>query len=268
MPFWDSVKSSAASAASKAGAATKLAAQKTKLKTDLIMCDREIAGCKKAFGVSMYEHISPLSQSADFYAASDELTEILRPPLIVAQKEIQALAAKRVKLKENLATREAQRAAAFPTPAETAGEKVMNFGKASAMHSVEAKIKAEIAMLDTRIKGFKQDFGESLFKALVEAEDTRGYLPTDRQVRSIYDQTRQDIYKIQDKKKQKAEELKALGGNPGNLEGSASASNNDTTQQNTQGGYQDSYSDNPNPNNSSSAPFADNNNKDPDLLML
>lgn len=257
MPLWDSVKAGAAAAATKAADATKLAAHKTKLKADILMCDRDVNNCKKAFGVAMYDHISPLSQTADFYAANDELTEILRPPLIIAQKEIQALAAKRVKLKEDLAAAEARRAGAFPTPAETATEKVRNFGKASAMHSNETKIKAEISMLDARIKGFKQDFGLSLFGILVEAEDTRGYLPSDRQVRSIYDQTRQDISKLLAKKEKKSEELKSLSG--GNTQSSNSQHTNPGTQQQT-------FSDIPSSNTNQTGTFA--NNQDPDLLML
>jgi hypothetical protein len=247
MTIWNSVKAGASAAASKAATASKLAAHKAKLHADIVLCDREIIGCKKAFGVSMYDHISPLSQSADFYAASDELTEILRPSLIVSQKEVQALAAKRVKLKEQLATAEIKRATAFPTPAENAGQKVLNFGKASAMHSIETKIKAEISMTDSLIKGHKQDFGLNLFGILVEAEDKKGYLPTDRQVRTIYDQTRQDIQKIMLKKKTKTEELAALGESaPTNTEISQPESNNS--------------------NSDNALAFADN--QDPDLLLL
>ena len=110
-----------------------------------------------------------------------------------------------------MAAAEAKRAGAFPTKAETAGQKVMNFGKAGAMHSAEAKIKAELAIVDRQIRGHKQNFGIELFTTLAEAEDTRGYLPTDRQVRSIYDQTRQDIQSMEAKKKLKEEELISLG---------------------------------------------------------
>jgi hypothetical protein len=208
MSFWDSISAGA----KKAGDATKLAAYKTKLRTDILMTDREIQNAKRAFGVSMYDHVSPLSQSSDFYAATDDLTTILRPPLINAQKEIQALAAKRVKLKEALASAEALRAGAFPTKAETVGQKFMNFGKAGYMHSGETKIKTELALLDRQIKGYKQGFGLELFDVLASAEDERGYLPTDRQVRSIYDTTRGDITRMEAKKRSKGEELAQLGG--------------------------------------------------------
>lgn len=238
MSLWDSLSA----AGKKAGDATKLAAHKTKLRTDMMMIDREITNTKKAFGVGMYDHVSPLSQSSDFYAATDDLTNILRPPLINAQKEIQALAAKRVLLKESLAAAEVQRAAAFPTKAESAGQKVMNFGKASYMYSGETKIKAELAIVDRQIKGHKQDFGLELFEVLEKAEDERGYLPSDRQVRSIYDTTRADITRLLAKKRKKSEELAQLGGS-----NEMSAENGQQQQQQqqqaqnsyTQGGFHD-----------------------------
>lgn len=207
MSLWDKVQASAKAA----GDATKVAAHKTKLRTDMLMIDRDIRNRKKEFGVAMYDHVSPLSQSQDFYAASDELTNILRPHLITAQKEIQALAAKRVQLKEALATAEVKRAAAFPTKAEGVGQKLLNFGKAGVMHSEETKLKAELALVDRRIKGHKQSFGLDLFQTLSDAEDARGYLPSDRQVRNIYDACRAEIQKMEANKKQKMDELKELG---------------------------------------------------------
>lgn len=73
MSFWDTLQAGA----KKAGDVTKLAAHKTKLRTDMLMIDRDIQNRKKAFGVAMYDHVSPLSQSQDFYAATDDLTNIL-----------------------------------------------------------------------------------------------------------------------------------------------------------------------------------------------
>jgi hypothetical protein len=208
MPLWDSISVGA----KLAGDAAAIQAKKAKLKADIVLIDREISNRKKAFGVTMYDHVSPLSQSADFYAAEDPLTSLLRPPLIKAQKEIQALAGKRVKLKEALAQAETNRAAAFPTRAETVGQKLFNFGKASVYHGGETKIKAELALVDRSIKGHKMNFGLELFALLVDAEDNKGYLPSDRQVRNIYDTCRGDIHKLDSKKKLKIEEIIALGG--------------------------------------------------------
>lgn len=273
MPLWDSVKAAASAGASKAAAASKLAAAKAKLKTDMLVIDRDIVKCKQAFGVSMYDHVSPLSQSAEFYAADDKLTNILRPPLIEAQKEIQALASRRIKLKEALAAAEAKRAGAFPTKAETAGQQLMNFGKASVMHSSETKIKAEIAVVDNLIKGHKQDFGAALFVILVDAEDNDGYLPPDRQVRSIYDQTRQDIHKLQATKKKKAKELAELRGEERKTlmgDNSESQSSFNESQTSFSGGFTDTYSGTTAASNQNNQlqTGADKNNADADLLML
>lgn len=191
-------------------AATK--AKQAKIKTDMLMIDRSIDARKRAFGVAMYDYLSPLSGSPDFYAANDKLTEIVRPNLINAQKEIQALAAKRVKQKEALAVAEAGRAAAFPTKAETYGQKLINLGKAGYLHGGEAKIKTELSVTDRLIKGHKEDFGVALYNAFAYAEDNEGFLPTDRQIRNVYDTCRQDLTSFEQQKKAKEDEIVQLGG--------------------------------------------------------
>jgi len=187
-------------------------AQKVKIKADIMLIERSIDARKRAFGVAMYDYLSPLSQSQDFYAASDKLTEIVRPVLILAQKEIQALAAKRVTQKQALAAAEAHRAASFPTKAETYGQKLMNFGKAGYLHSGETKIKTELAVTDRLIKGHKEDFGVALYDSFAAAEDNEGFLPTDRQIRNVYDTCRQDLTVFQQKIKAKEDEIVELGG--------------------------------------------------------
>ena len=233
MSFWDKVKV----AATKAGDATKLAAHKTRLRTEMIMIDRDINGRKQTFGIMMYDHLSPLSQSADFYAANDELTNMIRPHLIEAQREIQALAAKRVKLKEQQAAAEVTRAAAFPTKAETAMDKLKNAGKSTYLAGGETKIKAEIVIVDTQIKNHKQKFGLGLFEAMVEAEDKRNYLPSDRTVRTIYDQCRQDISGMLQNKETKQKELDMLCSmDPNNGAGAATNSADMQNALNSDGG--------------------------------
>jgi hypothetical protein len=206
--MWDVISKSAR----KLGDSAADQAKKAKLKTDILMVDRSIDARKRAFGVAMYDYLSPLSQSPDFYAANDKLTEIVRPVLIIAQKEIQALAAKRVKQKEALAAAQGNRAAAFPTKAETYGEKLMNFGKASYLHGGEAKIKTELSVTDRFIKGHKEDFGVTLYNAFAAAEDNEGFLPSDRQIRNVYDTCRQDLTVLEEQRKAKKDEIVTLGG--------------------------------------------------------
>eukprot|EP00536_Pseudo-nitzschia_multiseries_P008656 jgi/Psemu1/319445/estExt_fgenesh1_pm.C_2230004 len=206
--MWDVIT---ATAKSFGDSATNKAKQ-GKLKADILMIERSMESRKRAFGVAMYDYLSPLSQSADFYAATDKLTELVRPNLILAQKEIQALAARRVKQKESLAMAEADRAAAFPTKAETYGQKLINFGKAGIYHGGEAKIKTELSVTDRLIKGYKEEFGVALYNAFSDAEDKEGFLPTDRQIRNVYDTCRQDLTSLEQQRKSKEDEIVELGG--------------------------------------------------------
>ena len=210
MSLWNSVKG----VANKAGQASKVAAQKTKLRADMVLIDREMKNRRMQFGMTMYDYVSPLSEHAEFYAASDPLTEILRPALILAQKDIKNLANKRVKLKEAQAAAGVKRAAAFPAKAETWGDSFKNAGKSSVMHGSETKLKTELAILDRKINSIKQTFGLNLFDVFVEAEDTKGFLPTDRQVRRIYDLARGDIQKLEAEKDNKMRDWEALVGTP------------------------------------------------------
>jgi hypothetical protein len=208
MGFWDKVKQVGA----KAGETTKIAATKAKLNTDMLLADREINARKQLFGVEMYDHVSPLSQRAEFYAAQDELTTILRGPLINAQREIKAFAGKRVKLKEAQAQAEVTRLSSFPTQAESWQEKVKNAGTSTYLAGGETKIKAEIAIVDRQIRSVKLAFGLELYAVLAQEEDTRGYLPSDRNVRNVYDRCRTDIQAIENKKRTKQQELNELNG--------------------------------------------------------
>ena len=223
MSFWDKVKN----VANKGMDAGKLAAHKTRLRTEMIMIDRDIKSRKQTFGIMMYDHLSPLSQSADFYAANDELTNMLRPHLIETQREIQALAAKRVKLKEQQAQAEVTRASAFPTKAETVVDKMKNAGKSTYLAGGETKIKAEIVIVDTQIKNYKQKFGVALYDTMVDAEDNRNYLPSDRTVRTYYDQCRQDITNMLRNKDMKQKELDTLCQNDPNNNNNAAAGTGD-----------------------------------------
>jgi hypothetical protein len=171
MSLWDSVKG----VANKAGRASKVAAQKTKLRADMVLIDRDVKNRKMSFGMTMYDYVSPLSQQPDFYAATDPLTEILRPHLILAQKEISAMANKRTKLKEAQATAIAKRAGAFPTKAETWGDSFKNAGKSSVMHGSETKLKTELAILERKINSIKQTFGLSFLIPLWKRKIPRDF---------------------------------------------------------------------------------------------
>mmetsp|Transcript_32936 Transcript_32936/g.72245 ORF Transcript_32936/g.72245 Transcript_32936/m.72245 type:complete len:251 (+) Transcript_32936:315-1067(+) len=209
--FWTSVKLAANGAAQR----TKSAAAKTKLRADVALIDREINNRKREFGVQMYDQLSPLVSSVDFYCGpmceDETLTEIARPPLINAHKEIAALESKVCALKEDISAAEVGRASAYGAASQTIGEKLQKAGRTASKAGVEGKLKAELLMLQGKIKTIKQEFGMELFGEFAALEDRENWLPNDRAVRAIYDNCRQDIESIELKRKQKQQELAEMG---------------------------------------------------------
>jgi len=206
--LWEGMKQAGQAAAKSAA----VAGQKTKLRGEILLVDREIKTRKQSFGVELYDYIAPLAARPDFFAANDKMTNTIRGPFLVAQREIASLANKRQTLKEQLAQAEVARRAAFPTPASNFGEKVLNTGKAAGFASNEAKIKTEIGMVETQVKGHKQDFGVAIFDLFVQLEDSEGWLPSVRDIRTMYDKARQEVDALRRKIASKEQELKDLGG--------------------------------------------------------
>jgi len=210
MSLWDSVRDSLQKTAEKAGSVAMIAGQKTKLNAETLLVDRDITLRKQLFGVQLYEYVAPLSSTPEFYASDDRQTDTLRPPLLMAQREIAALEIRRKNIKEQQAQAEVTRRAAFPTPAQSIGGKVLNAGKSATLAANEAKLMTDMASIVRLIQAQKEEFGEKLYETLVELEDKDGWLPTDREIRSIYDQTRRDVEKLVAKRASKIQELAQL----------------------------------------------------------
>jgi hypothetical protein len=206
--IWDSIKDKARNVGNAAG----VASTKTKLRTEILLIDRELKARQQAFGIQLYEYVSPLAKTPSFFASDDTLTATLRPPLITAQREIAALEIKVDRQKDLINQAIVKRKSSFPNPAINWQEKLANAGKLTVMTGSEAKLKTELSMLEVQVKAHKQQFGLDLYPVLENLEDTQGWLPTDREIRSIYDACRKDSENIKLRKTYKQNELTALGG--------------------------------------------------------
>jgi hypothetical protein len=205
--LWDSLRDVVVDTGSRLGNAAGRGALIAKLKADLLLLDRELLARKQRFGVEMYDYVAPLSKSQSFYTSDDTLTLTLQPPLIKAQREIAALEIKRTKQQEKIQEAAQVRASAF-RPAENWTDVLVNAGKSAALGGNEAKLSTELALYNRQVQHFKQEFGVSLYNTLEELEDSKQWLPTDREIRSIYDNCRRDVEKIQKKKSAKEAEIK------------------------------------------------------------
>ena len=224
--LWDALKESVKDTAGRVGSATAAAGQKAKLKTELLLIEREITAREQTFGVELYDYVAPLSKHPSFYSSDDTLTKTLQPPLITAQREIAALEIKCGKQQEKINQATVTRAASYK-PATNWQETVVNLGKSTAHAGSDTILGTEMAMLRSQIKAFKQEFGVTLYTTLEELEDTKQWLPTDREIRSIYDNCRRDVEKIKKRKQAKEQELAQIDGLDGsggkNYDGPTSA---------------------------------------------
>ena len=217
LTMWDNVVAAATKAATQAGEATQTAATKTKLHADLLLIDRDINARKEKFGVDMYAHLEQITSTQEFYVADDRLINVIRPTLIKAQREVAAYERKRDALKGKVNLAEANRVgSASILGAQTIGEKLMNAARYAAAGAKEATSKTELAMIERQILGFKEEFGLEMYPVFESMEDNEGWLPTDRKVRALYDQCREDIADMIKAKADKQEQIKQLDG----LEGS------------------------------------------------
>lgn len=163
--------------------------------------------------MDMYAHLEQITSTQEFYVADDRLINVIRPTLIKAQREVAAYERKRDALKGKVNLAEANRAGtASILGAQTIGEKLMNAARYAAAGAKEATSKTELAMIERQILGFKEEFGLEMYPVFESMEDNEGWLPTDRKVRALYDQCREDIADMVKSKADKQEQIKQLDG--------------------------------------------------------
>ncbi len=145
--------------------------------------------------------------------ADDRLINVIRPTLIKAQREVAAYEKKRDSMRGKVNLAEVNRSSTGSIlMAETIGQKLYNAASFVSAGAKEAAFKTELAMLERQILGFKEDFGVELYPVFQSMEDNEGWLPTDRKVRSLYDNAREDIAKMEQAKAEKREQIKQMDG--------------------------------------------------------
>eukprot|EP00804_Cyclotella_cryptica_P021940 CCRYP_000887-RA/>CCRYP_000887-RA protein AED:0.07 eAED:0.07 QI:0/-1/0/1/-1/0/1/0/361 len=165
----------------------------------------------------MYAHLEKITSTQEFYVADDKLINIIRPTLIKAQREVAAYEKKRDAMKGKVNLAEVNRSSTGSIlAAETVGQKLFNAASFIQAGAKEAACKTELAMLERQIRGFKEEFGVELYPVFQSMEDNEGWLPTDRKVRSLYDQAREDIAGMEKSKEEKREQIRNLEGVEGN----------------------------------------------------
>lgn len=199
--------------------AGKTAGKKAKIRAEIALLDRKIPARKKAFGIELYDELSVMTCSQDFYATSDQTISTIRPHLLSTDREIRALSNKKLQVKGDLDIAMARRAEAFPTNATNWKEKAANAATATAMMSNETKIKTHMALVDTQMNAIKERFGITIFPVLEDlfAQLGTSQLPvhcaTDKDVNTIrflFQKCITDIDEINRTRRQKLGEIDSL----------------------------------------------------------
>jgi len=198
-------------AAKSAGKRASIAGQKGKLRAEILLMDNKINARKMKFGVELYDFLVPQAENDPTFIIDSEVLTNIRGMFVTAFKDNKALLQKKAKKQMDLTSVVEQRAVAFPVPAVSIGEKMVNAGRAASFTGRETAIKTKISLLEKEMKINKQNFGVQAYALLVNLEDTTKWLPSDRDVRFFYDQCRRDIQKMEEEKKEKQAGIQLLG---------------------------------------------------------
>ncbi len=146
----------------------KAAGKKAKIRAEIVLLDRKKTTRTKAFGIELYDELSAMTCSQDFYSTAEETISLVRPHLLGADREIRALSNKQLQAKGDLEIAVARRAEAFPEKAKNWKEKATNAATATGMLGNETKFKTKMALVQSQMNSIKEKFGLALF---VELED-------------------------------------------------------------------------------------------------
>lgn len=203
MSFFDNVLNKATSAGIKA-----------KLKTEMMICERNVNQRKKTFGIEMYNALSEMTCKQDFYATNDKTIVTIRPILLACDREIRSLDTKAMKGRSQLNLVQEERAQNTGT-ATTWKKKARNVIDGSAMVASETKVKAELSMINMKANAIKEDFGLKLYPVLQELfEGSFRPIPVESEVdndvniiKSIFSSCWTDVNKFYNEKQAKMAEI-------------------------------------------------------------
>lgn len=182
-----------------AGKFVAAASQKTKLKAEIALVDREINSRKHQFGVEMYDL---MEQKKTFGGKSESEPKIIEC-FEKAESDIKTVIGKKDEKQGVMDNLDSTRSG---LPAETVGEKAKKVGQQAQDLANKGKMKAEMALLDRDITGRKQLFGIELFDLITKDNIEL----TDTELKAIFDSAKQDISVMQSKKDVKQEEMNVV----------------------------------------------------------
>jgi hypothetical protein len=159
MPLWDKVKKSG---------------QKTKLKGEILLLEREANARKKLFGIEFFDLVTNdknkllgISAGTIFKGQREELKE----PVERARDDIAGMQAQKDIHQKDLDVLEVK--GAHTLPDQTVGEKVNKAGAVMSNAATATKLAGKKALIDREIKVRKEEFGLEVFEHFLKEEEKK-----------------------------------------------------------------------------------------------
>lgn len=207
MPFWDNVKKSG---------------QKTKLRGEVMLLEREANARKKLFGIQFYDLVTNdknkllgMSAGTIFKGKREELKE----PFERARDDIAGHQAQKDIHQKDLDVLEVKGAHSLPD--HTVGQKVNKAGATMSNAATATKIAGQIALIDRQMKIRKEEFGMEVFGNVMEGEEgekkggikkrltatVQSLTPHEKEIQACIDAAKSDVKAIGDKIKSKQTQM-------------------------------------------------------------
>ena len=195
--WWDKVKAST---------------QKTKLRADIALTEREANTRKKKFGVDLYDVLTVDKQKMLGISAGTMFKgkhEEMKAAFERARDDIAGKLARKEELQRKRDVMEVK--GSHTMPDTTMGEKMSKMGKTVSDASVDTKLRAQQALIDREIKIRKEEFGLEVFDACKPSEEKekgiKGAISTavsklsdhEKDIQSVIDLAKRDVEIIEKK---------------------------------------------------------------------
>jgi hypothetical protein len=188
----------------------KKTGQKTKLRGDIALIEREANGRKKRFGVDLYDSLTNdknkllgITAGTIFKGQQEELKE----PFDRARDDIVGVQARKDIKQKDLDVLEVK--GAHTLPDTTIGQKFTKAGRSVSNAGTGSKLRAEMAMLDREMKIRKEQFGVEVFdlSKASEGKESKGIKGAVANALSGLTQQEKDIQAIVDVAKKEIGEM-------------------------------------------------------------
>ena len=186
---------------------------KTKLRGEIALCERDIVGRKKTFGIELYDMMTTDKQKLLGVSAGtlfkDKQVE-LKEPFERARDDMAGIQARKDIKQKDLDVLEVNTADAMPDA--TLNEKMAKAGRAITNASNSTKLKAQMALMDRDMKIRKEQFGLEVYDLTKASEEggLDGLSEQEKDIQACIDTAKSDVASIEGKIKSKEDEIKML----------------------------------------------------------